>query len=151
MKLRYFLFSLLFLSSSVSAETEEKFELHPALGFLIVEGFIAINAAMASEAPEVYGSVLALLSPLGASSNVSETTNWVGIGSAATLGLYNAIELSDDKYSKNDIFMKNVYGWHALVLISGVTEWLTGEEVSNDNVALFPVKNGLVISMNYEF
>ena len=151
MKLRLIAVFLILFAPNILAEQKEKFELHPVLTFAVLEGFVAINAAMASESPEAYGIALTLLSPLGSTNTVSTTTNWVGIGSAATLGLYNAIELSDDKYSKSDIFIKNVYGWHALALITAVTEWVTGEEIETDNVALFPLNDGLVLSMNYEF
>jgi len=151
MKFRFVLVFLAVFASNVLAEPKEKFELHPVFYFAILEGFVAINSAMASESPEVYGSVLTLLSPLGATSSVSTTTNWVGIGSAASLGLYNAIELSDEKYSKHDIFIKNIYGWHAFALITAVTEWITGEKVETENVAVIPVHQGVLVSLNYAF
>lgn len=149
MKLRFILVFLALFTSNVLAE-EEEFELHPALGFVLLEGLVAINSAMASEEPEAFGVALALLSPLGASNNVSETTNWAGIGSAFSLGLYNAIELSNEKYSKHDIFIRNVYGWHAFALVTGVTEYLTGEKIASDNVAVIPKHDGLLVSFNYE-
>lgn len=151
MVFRFIVVFLALFASNVLAEQEEKFEIHPVLTFAILEGFVAINAAMASAEPVVYGSVLALLSPLGASNKVSTTTNWVGIGSAASLGLYNAIELSGDRYSKQEIFIKNIYGWHALALISGITEFLTGEKIDTETLAVMPIKKGVVVALNYEF
>lgn len=67
---------------------------------------------MASESPEDYGALLTLLSLLGASSNVSDTTNYVGIGSAMSIGLYNAVEFKYGGYSKSEIFKRNMVGWH---------------------------------------
>lgn len=86
--------------------SRDKEEPNYLASILIFEGLFALNSYMASESPEGYGALLTLLSPLGTSSNVSDTINYVGVGSAMSIGLYNVIELKDDSYSKSEIFKK---------------------------------------------
>ena len=123
--------------------------LNPVAAFLAAEGLFVVNAYMASESPEGYGAVLSLLSPLGASSNVSEMSNVVGVAGAFTLALYNTLELSEDHYSKQDIFEKNLIAWHVLVASMMLSEKISGN--NNTRVGFLPLHDGALIVLNQRF
>lgn len=148
---KYLFFLLVALSTPSLSEEGDSSEKEPnyVAGFLIAEGLVALNSYMASESPEGYGTLLSLLSPLGASSNVSETTNYVSIGSAVSLGLYNAIELKDESYSKSEVFKKNMVGWHLFAASIWLSEKLTGNKETIAYVA--PLNGGAILGINHRF
>lgn len=119
--------------------------------FAVMEGFVFLNAGLATADPEVYGTALAILSPLGMSSNSSKTTNYVGVSGAITLGLYNALELSDERYSSKDVFVSNLYGWHALAAITYITEELMGQSYGTEYLAMRLSDKGFSVALNYAF
>lgn len=144
------LFLFIFNMPSWAEESpQDKKEPNYLAGFLLVEGLFALNSYMASESPEGYGALLTLLSPLGVSSNVSDTTNYVGIGGAMTLGLYNAVELKDESYSKSEIFKKNMVGWHLFTASIWLSEKFTGDKETVAYIA--PLNDGTVLAINHRF
>ncbi|MCB2386847.1 hypothetical protein [Thalassolituus alkanivorans] len=150
--MRKYLILFLFIFSMPSWAEEspqDKKEPNYLAGFLLVEGLFALNSYMASESPEGYGALLTLLSPLGVSSNVSDTTNYVGIGGAMTLGLYNAVELKDESYSKSEIFKKNMVGWHLFTASIWLSEKFTGDKETVAYIA--PLNDGTVLAINHRF
>lgn len=144
-----FLIMLLLSTPSSSEESTSNKEPNYVAGFLIAEGLFALNSYMASESPEGYGALLTLLPPLGASSHLSDTTNYVGIGGAMSLGLYNAIELKDESYSKSDIFKRNMVSWHLFAVSVWLSEKLTGNKETIAYIA--PLNDGAVLAINYRF
>ena len=150
--MRKYLILFLFIFSMPSWAEEspqDKKEPNYLAGFLLVEGLFALNSYMASESPEGYGALLTLLSPLGVSSNVSDTTNYVGIGGAMTLGLYNAVELKDESYSKSEIFKKNMVGWHLFTASIWLSEKFTCDKETVAYIA--PLNDGTVLAINHRF
>ena len=129
--------------------SRDKEEPNYLASILIFEGLFALNSYMASESPEGYGALLTLLSPLGTSSNVSDTTNYVGVGSAMSIGLYNVIELKDDSYSKSEIFKKNMVGWHLFAASIWLSEKLTGNKETVASIT--PLHDGAVLTINHRF
>lgn len=142
---KYFILILIIYSMPSWAEESPNY----VAGFFLGEGLFALNAYMASESPEGYGTLLTLLSPLGASSNVSDVTNYVGIGSAMSIGLYNAIELKDESYSKSEVFKKNLVGWHLFAASIWLSEKLTGNKETVAYIA--PLNSGAILAINHRF
>ena len=139
----FFLLGILFVHPAFAEDGEEGKTINPLLAVALVEGLFAVNAGMATLSPEIYGVVLTLLSPLGASPMVSDATNWVAIGGAVSIGLYNAIELGREKYSKGDIFVKNMYAWHGFVALIFLAESVTGQKTEPKNIAVVPMNGGM--------
>ncbi len=76
---RFLISITLILSMPSWSEEIPKDEKEPdhITGLFFTEGLLILNSHMASESPEGYGTLLTLLSPFGASSNSSDTTNYV--------------------------------------------------------------------------
>lgn len=118
-------------------------------GFFFAEGLLILNSYMASESPEGYGTLLTLLSPFGASSNASDTTNYVSIGGALSLGLYNAFELRNENYSRTEVFKRNMIGWHVFAASLLISKKLTDNKETIAYIA--PLNDGAVLAINYNF
>lgn len=145
-----FLASLLLNATSTWAQkSAETVAVNPVVGVLVVEALIVTNAYMASQSPAGYGALLTLLSPMGASGSASDTTNYVAIGSAATIGLYNALELSDGSYSEGEIVKQNLIAWHAFAASVWLSETLTGD--TDTVAAIAPFHDGAMVAIHHSF
>ena len=139
-----FIFSLLFISAGAKSETNfiENDEISTINKILIVEGLFLVNSWMASESPNTYGAIAALLFPIGAAEgNNSATTKWVGFLSAESLAIYN-INLDEDKERKSDIFKNNMIGWHIFAGLTGLTGYIMGDFESKESLSLIPMSTG---------
>jgi|GEM_PF-3437731 len=132
MEVKFVLLILLMLSSSVAIANEEEGSEEkkwgPVKTIAVAEGLILVNSYLASLSPEGVGTAMTLLSPLSISYDSSPAMNWVGVGSMASLGLYNALELSDSKYSERDVFKRNLVAWHLTAAALYLTEKYTGKK-----------------------
>jgi len=144
------LFLVVFNVSCIAQEVSSSQDEHSNFTkVLFIEGLFIGNAYLATVSPEVYGAILTLGAPLGGSSEVSDTTNLVNIGVASSLGLYNAMELNSDKYSKSDVFMKNMFGWHLFAVSSWLSEKLSGNKETVAYIA--PYIDGAALAVNHRF
>jgi hypothetical protein len=149
---------VLVLTIALSAHTvfaadgvEEKKKMNPALTFALAEGLFVVNSGLASASPEYYGIALTLISPLGMNEKASNITNGVIMGSAVSLGLYNAVELRKDNYSKSDVFARNMYVWHAFAAMVYLSELITGNKIESDKVAVVPIEKGMGVAISVNF
>lgn len=130
--------------------TEDKF--HPLTMFLLLEGMFAANAWLASENPNAYGAVTALLFPLAAGEgSSSNTTKWVGFVGAESIALYN-LNIDEDKESKSEIFKNNMLAWHLFAGAVGLTGYIMGDYCSKKSLSLIPTPaGGAQLVYNYKF
>jgi len=142
---------LLLTSSNLLANQEDEAKVNPVLQIAFLEGLVILNSAMASQNPEAFGVLLTLISPLSASSESNQAANMITLGSMATLGLYNASELRGSEYSKNDVFQKNVLGWHALALTIGITSYFIDDVIDTNKILISQKDDGMVLSFGYDF
>lgn len=139
-------------SAVAAAAGEESPHGNLLLGTAIVEGLIVANAFLASQAPEGYGAFLTLFAPLATTKTASDATNVVGVTGAAAIGLYNALELNEDKYSKSDVFRRNIVIFHAFGGLLFLTEKLTGKRLANESAAVgISRDDGTRLTINYRF
>ena len=118
--------------------------------FLIVESLIGINAWMASESPDVYGGVSALLFPLAGGENVGEFTYWSSLTTAESIAIYN-IALDEDHYSKREIFKNNLLAWHLFAGVLLVNGYVDSKWFTEETVAFIPESGGGRIAFNFSF
>ena len=142
------------LPAIASGETDQtdapKKELTPLARFALIEGLCILNAALAVPSPEIYGILLTVFSPLGAE-NANPATAAVGMGGAASLGLYNAIELRKSRYSGKDVFVRNLVAWNLLLGGLYLTERLTGRSSEDGPIAIALSPDGFAVSAFYRF
>ncbi len=139
-----FIFCLFVISSVAKSETNfiKNTHISPLNKVLIAEGLFLVNSWMASESPNTYGAIAALLFPIGAAGgNESATTKWVGFLSAESLAIYN-INLDEDKENKSDIFKNNMIGWHIFAGLTGLTGYIMGDFDSDESLSLLPLLSG---------
>ena len=110
-------------SANTSAEAGPKKKPDPLMAMGLFEGIILFNAWVASKNPEVYGSTVALLSPIVATKIKNKKIAWVGLAAAESLAIYN-IKRDEDKYS---------------------------DEANNLSIALIPTTYGGQFKLGYKF
>ncbi len=127
-------------------------DIHPMTMFLIVEGMLGVNAWLASEDPQAYGLIGALLFPFAAGEgNNSDVEKWVGLIGAESIALYN-LSIDKDKKTKSEIFKENVIAWHLFAGILLATNYLVGDEKTNETISVEPVAyGGAQLVYNYKF
>ena len=146
MQKSFLLFLSIFCCSSPIAQGKETSAMST---FLFQEGAFVLSSYLASEYPQETGALITVLSPLGASPSATETTNYVAVGGMMTIGLYNAIELKDDSYSKSDVFKRNMIGWHVFATSLWLSEKITGQRKTITFLA--PLNDGAVLTVNHRF
>lgn len=126
---------ILLLSSSANAEEK----LGPVSKAFVIEGLFIANSWLASEDPNTYGGIAALLFPLAAGEGEgSTTTKWVGFLSAETIALYN-LDIDEDKKSKSEIFKENLIAWHVFAALVGFTGFIMGDFDSDVSLSMAPI------------
>lgn len=118
--------------------------------FLTSEAIITVNSLIAASYPEEFGVLHILISPLYNSvPNEVQTIRYTAVGGSASIGLYNALELKREEYSKTDIFVRNmvVYNlWYgALYLLD--SKYYPNESALN----IMPINEGLAFNLQYSF
>ncbi len=149
-----FLIVVIFFGSSSWANGQEKQELslpQAILGFTLMEGIIAANAASAASHPEGYGWVCTLLSPLAFAAGENETQSIIMGTSFLSMAQYNAWELKKPKYSKRERFQKNMVYWHGMAITSWAIEKITGKKINSKKVRVAPKEDGIQVAMSYRF
>ncbi len=147
------------LIPSVAAHAESKHdsynrpeELSTFNKILFVESTFLFNAWLASENPNTYGEVLAVLAPLATiNANTSETTRWAGLIAGESIAAYN-IGLDANKESRDDIFKNNVIAWHLFAATVGISGYISGDFDSDHSLRLSPGLDGrthLVYRMSF--
>jgi len=133
------MFLALVISSAAIANDENMSskQWKPYKSFALGEGLFVLNSYIASLSPEGAGTLLTLVSPLAGMSETesSAATRWVSFGSAAGIGLYNALELGEDKYSQSDVFKRNLIAWNLTGAAIYLTEKYTGKKQPSINIS----------------
>lgn len=117
----------------------------------VIEGLIVLNSALASADPEAAGAIMVLVSPLAGTVGRSNAINALGVGAFVSLGQYNRLELSDEKYSRGEVFVRNFVAWQAVVGLYYVVERLTGERSKAAKVAIVPTDKGIKVAFGIAF
>ena len=119
---------------------------------LLFEGAMALNAKMAASNPHVYGYAGLLLFPLGSDNRMSEASFWALMVGAESLAIYN-IRIDEEKMTKNEIFRANMIGWHALMLVGGITGYFAGDFSKDKKVSLnyLPEPQGGKLLLSFRF
>jgi hypothetical protein len=101
------------------------------VAYAILEGLFVGYSALASHWPQQTGWVTVATAPLGyvnmqRGETLAATT--VFVAGAAGLGLYNALELRGQGYSRGQRFWINMAAWNALAIATQVTYHFTRDE-----------------------
>jgi len=147
-----FVLAILLLFSGYAVADGEISESDTSFGlkeFLFMEGIIAVNSALAVPSPEVFGTALVLFSPLAMSEHNSKANNYVTLGGAVSLGLYNALELKESTYSDTEVFMRNMVGWHLAFASIWLSDKLIGDKQTSAYIA--PRGDGFVLAIDHQF
>ena len=142
------------LSGKLHAETSQEKDLsiaEIASTLIFVETIIYANAYLASREPELYGTALALISPVVYRQDASTLINTVSIASVATIGLYNALELKKEKYSRTDIRRENIIAFHLLGVISYAMYRASDNSDPSQGFAIQALGDEIKFSLNYKF
>jgi hypothetical protein len=104
-----FLFVFLSVGTVKANESQEqkKIEPNPFYMFHSAEALFAVNAWMASEDPNAYGAIGALVFPI-AGCNVKYCLD---LAAFETVAIYN-LSIDPDEMSKSEIFKNNIIAWH---------------------------------------
>lgn len=133
-------------------EDAEQKSWHPIAAAALIEGVLISNAWMASENPHVYGTVGALLFPIGAAEADSDEEFWVALTATESIAVYN-LAVVPDEYSKSEIFKNNLIAWHAALGVMGLTHWLLGDPAEESLAFSFRPERqgGGMLMMTYRF
>jgi len=101
------------------------------VAYVALEGLFVGSSALAARWPQPTGWVLVGTAPLGylnmqRGDTLAATT--VGVTGTMGLGLYDALELRGQRYSRGQRFWINLAAWHTLALATQLTHHLTREE-----------------------
>jgi len=117
--------------------------------FFEVEALISINSLIAANYPEAFGVLFTLISPVAVATERDKTIVFTAIGGASSIGLYNALELKKDQYSKSDIFKRNMIllnAWYGTLYLLDLNR-----KSSPNSFNLSPANDGLVLGFSHEF
>lgn len=102
-----------------------------AAALALMEGLVAGWSAAAAYYPEPVGWLQVVASPL-ACMEAPGKNGLVLCGATAAefagLGMYNALELRGDGYSRTERFWRNVVAWHAMFASIAITGALLGDD-----------------------
>jgi len=118
------------------------------------EGVILVGAYMTSQNPKFWGVFEAVSAPVfaGFATGDVDTTYWVTVASMEALALYN-IRLDKNKMSKSEIIRANFIGWNAVMVITGLTGFITGDFDKDKKITLnyIPEPQGSRLILSYRF
>lgn len=117
---------------SAPASTEPSTWSQVGTGALVLglcEGLFLGYSAVAANYPQQVGWTMVAFTPLAAASggSANAATQATVVGMGAGLGLYDALELKADRYTRSQRFWRNMAAWHLLVVTAGVVGWATDE------------------------
>ena len=140
------IFLICFFANQVKAERlmQDKDD-----NLLFMEALLVTNSAISAYYPEEFGVLSVLLSPLYGTYDEPPAITYTAVGGMASIGLYNAVELKNESYSKTDIFLRNMV---LLNLWYGAL-YVLDENYHRRNVALniLPFQDGLAFNFKHEF
>ena len=160
MKKFYILIAML-LVNALPAAAEDKAEPQGPSTFAmigILEGAAAMNSYIASRGPGGYGITMLVLEPFFIPPKAS-WESWLAYGAVASIPLYN-LSISDDydsdKINSKDVFARNMIAWNLLggifyLLIQDEEEAIKPKEDNELKMGLMPIKDGMQLSMHYQF
>lgn len=111
-------------TKSTASTTPKK--LPVAVQLLIVEGLLLVNAGIAAEAPEGYGGMMLVFTPIVAFPKKKHEAVFFSL--ALGLFLYDIIAPSRFDLTKEEIFIQNFAAWNALLVVNVAVEYLFGEK-----------------------
>ena len=128
-------------ANALELDIEDNKKPNYLLGFFVVEAILGVNAWMASEAPNGYGTISALAFPLaGKSEETSDFVYWTGLAAIESVAIYN-INLDSDEYSKSEIFRNNMKAWHAAAGVILAISYIDSKWINNDTISVTPISN----------
>ena len=113
-------------SVEVSSGTRKFTVLEKTAMFVAVEGLVWLNASAAKNAPELYGSVLIVLSPLSVSPSSNKYGAAAGLAGVAGLGVYNLLDAGRGRDAEKRRFWTTFAGIHAVGIITTAVTASTG-------------------------
>ena len=121
-------------------------------GITLYELYFIANSTLASESPQGYGIAKTLFTAgryAFSERDGLEQHLWLATG--MTTGLYNLVELRRDKYSKTDVFVRNMISWNILVGTRMLADRYFGQGDSLDNIIFGANGSGFSIGMKFTF
>jgi len=158
---KFYILIVMFLVNALPAIAEDKAEPQGSNTYVmigILEGAAAINSYIASRGPGGYGITMLVFEPFFIPPKAS-WESWLAYGAVATIPLYN-LSISDDfdsgKISSKDVFIRNMVAWNLLggvayLLIQAEEEAMKPKEDDGLKMGLMPIKDGMQLSMRYQF
>lgn len=132
----------------------------PLAKFAIFEGILA---GLSWIGTTDYSGIFVITNPWAmaeALHDKNDTLFYTGMVSAEAMALYS-VSLDDDKYTRGELFKKNMIAWHILFGVIGVTDWLTGgdgftvylgqNETEAVSSTFVPLIDGGELSVNFRF
>ena len=117
--------------------------------FLEVQAILSMNSLIAANYPEEFGILFTLISPFSGATEKDEVIAFSAVGGAASIGLYNAVELRKSEYSKSDIFKRNMIllnAWYGALYLLDLNR-----KDSQNSFDIYPEGDGLVLGFSHEF
>ena len=101
--------------------------------FVLTETLIGFNAALAAEYPGLYGGFITLASPLAGGGRLNGAGNTAAMFAAMAIGQYNFNYVPRRSGARHRRFWVTFIGFHALEIISGGVDRLTGGATCRDS------------------
>jgi hypothetical protein len=139
----------IFLIYSFSSQAKAERLMGDKDNFLLGESLFIGNAIIAAYYPEEFGVLNILLSPLYGTYDEPPVISYTAVGGMASIGLYNAVELKNESYSKADVFLRNMVMFHLWYGVLYVLDesYHEGETALN----ILPYEDGLAFNFKHEF
>lgn len=144
----FLLLSSICNATDIDIKTEEK-DFNPIATFAALEALIGVNAWMASEEPQVYGALGALLFPMAGCEYTQGQGCVSNLIAVESLAIYN-LSINPDTKSKHEIFKDNMIGWHLVMLTVGTNFYLDKKKSKKINLTPLPDGGGS-LSFHYDF
>lgn len=113
------------------------------LPFLGIEAMFSLMSLWAINDPETFNVSMLVFPPLAG----ADSKTWPMPVAFMSMALYND-SLDHENMSRDELFKKNMIGWHVAMSISMVTTYFLHENLS---VSFLPVYNGGHLAMKYNF
>lgn len=116
------------------------------LGLAVFEGVSCINAGMAVVAPEAYGAICVITSPVILKGRYHPALEITGMATLIALGTYNIIAPSNQDLSDSEIFTHNMVGAQiamlSIITVSLFTPYTRTPEEKDFSIGLLPSADG---------
>jgi len=155
MKTRLLLFTLLLLSVTSISKAETNDYSKTLLQFAGLEGVVIAHSWFLSRSPYAYGALSgAAYTAFGLESERGPPF-WVSLGAAEGLNLYT-MSMERNDISQEEIFKRNVIGWHVVFGITVASHVLLGKDrnvqsIKSNLFGFVPTDNGGELRIAFTF